>query len=126
MIFVHKSESAIGLNAIRKIRVAAGDKHEVAFEAALGVHRPGAIDARVEAIVGTERGEKGAFGESFRGRGGDKHFAFVEGVDRFAGVEGAKLDTEIGARKFRAGHDFLDACRERIGRRRLSERGGAG
>src|SRR5258707_1736504 len=38
----------------------------------------GAIDARMEAVVCTERREKSAFGENFRGRSGNEQLVGVE------------------------------------------------
>jgi len=63
VIVVHKGERAVGLNAIRKIGVAAGNEDEVAFQRAMFVDRPGAIDVRVKAIVGTKFRKDRAFGK---------------------------------------------------------------
>ena len=113
VIFIHEGERAVGLDAIGKIGIAAGDEDEIAFQRAVRVDRAGAIDARVKAIVGAEFGEQGAFGENFRGGGRDEQFVGVEGVEDFAGVERIELDAEIGVSEFGAAHHFLDALSER-------------
>src|SRR5205807_4326656 len=65
VIFIDKGESAVGLDAIRKIGIATGDEDEVALECAVFVDRTGAVDARVEPVIGTELREQRAFGEDF-------------------------------------------------------------
>src|SRR5882757_1046479 len=63
VIVVHEGERAVGLNAIRKIGVAAGNEDEVAFQRAMFVDRPGAIDVGVKAIVGTKFRKDRTFGK---------------------------------------------------------------
>src|SRR5260370_26272676 len=68
----------------------------------------------MEAVVGAELREESAFGENFRGRGGNKQFVRIERIDDLSGVEGIELDTEVGMSKFGAADDFSAALCERI------------
>jgi len=70
MVFVDKSQGAVGLNAIGEVGVATRHQDEVALELAFGIDRSGAVDARVKAIAGAELGEHGAFSQELRGGGG--------------------------------------------------------
>ena len=109
MILIDKGESAVGLDAVRKIGIAAGDEDEIAFQFAFRIYWAGAIDAGMKAVVRAQFGEERAFGENFRSGGGDEEFVGVESVDDFAGVERTELDAEIGVSELGACHDFLYA-----------------
>src|SRR6267142_1521080 len=107
VVVVDKSESAVGLDAIGKIGIAAGDEDEVALECAVLVDWSGAVDAGMETVISAELREESAFRERFRGRGGDEQFVSVQRINDFAGVERVELDAEIGMSKFGAARDFL-------------------
>ena len=109
MIFVHEGERPVGLNAIRKIGIAAGHQDEVAFQRAVLVDRTGAIHASVEAVVGAEFGEDGAFGKELGGGGGNEKLLGVQGVNSLASFKIVKFNAEIRTCKFRPRHHFLDA-----------------
>src|SRR5262249_12593573 len=108
MVFVDEGEGAVGLDAIRKVGIAASDENQIALEGAMLVDRAGVVDTRVEAIIGAELCKEGAFGECFSRGGRHEELISIERVENFAGVEGIKLDAEIRVREFRAAHDFLD------------------
>jgi len=107
VVVVDKSESAVGLDAIGKIGIAAGDEDDVALECAVLVDGSGAVDAGMETVISAELREESAFSERFRGRGGDEQFVSVQRINDFAGVERVELDAEIGVSKFGAARDFL-------------------
>jgi len=123
VVFIDEGESAVGLDAIRKIGIATGDEDEVTFECAVLVDSAYAVDARMEAVIGAELGEEGAFGEDFRGGSGHEHLGGVEGVYDFSGIERVELDAEIRVSKFGATDDLLDALRQ-TGFRLCAERRG--
>src|SRR6266404_2837603 len=109
MILIDKGESAVGLDAVRKIGIADGDEDEIAFQFALRIDRADAIDTGTEAVVGAQFGKQRAFGEDFRSGGGDEEFVSVKSIDDFASVERIELDAEIGVSEFGARDDFLYA-----------------
>ena len=109
MVLINKRERAVGLNAIRKIGIAAGDEDEIAFQFAFRIYWAGAIEAGMKAVDRAQFGEERGFGEHFRSGGGDEEFVGVESVVDFAGVERIELDAEIGVSELGACHDFLYA-----------------
>ena len=72
VIFIDEGESAVGLDAIGKIGVAAGDEDEIALQSSFFVDGASAINDGVEAVVGAKLCEDSAFGESFGRGGGNK------------------------------------------------------
>ena len=109
MVLVHERQGPVGLDAVGKIRIAAGNQDEIALELTFFVERTKAIDAGMKAKVRAKLGEQSALRECFGGRGGDKEFLGIVLVDDLSGVQGEKLDAEIGVREFRASHDLIDA-----------------
>ena len=73
----------------------------------------GAVDARMEAVVGAKLREECAFRKNFRGGSRHEQFVGIEGIDDFARVERIELDAEIRMRKFRAAYHLLDTLRKR-------------
>src|SRR5262245_28622783 len=118
MIFVLEGKRAVGARTVGKIRITACDENEVALEFAFFVEWAGAVDFRVEAIVGAEFCEQCAFSEELRSRSGDKKFVGVMRVDDFAGGQIQEFDAEIGTGKFWTIHDPLNARGERVLRAR--------
>src|SRR2546426_8450865 len=95
MILIDKGESAVGLDAVRKIGIAAGDEDEIAFQFAFRIYWAGAIDAGMKAVVRAQFGEERAFGENFRSGGGDGKVFGGWSVGGFSGVERIKPESRI-------------------------------
>ena len=112
VIFIDESECAVRLDAIGEIRVAASDQNQVALERAVLVDRPSVIDARMEEVVCAKLREDRALGERLRRGSGHKKLVSVQRIDDFPGVEGMKLDAEVGVRKLGSADDLLDALRQ--------------
>ncbi len=112
MIFIDEREGAVGLDAIREIGIAAGDKNQIAFEHAVFVDGAGAVDASMETVICAEFRKDRTFGENLCRGGRHEEFIGVEGIKDFAGVERIEFDAEIGVSEFGTVNDLLDTLRE--------------
>src|SRR5579883_1386797 len=63
MILILKGQRPIGLNALRKVRIAARHQHQIAMKRAISIDGPGSIDPRVKTIIRTEQFERCSFGQ---------------------------------------------------------------
>src|SRR6266850_605262 len=113
VVLIDKGEGAVGLDAIRKIGISAGDENEIALQLPFRIDRTRAIDAGMKTVVRAQFGEERAFGKDFRGGGGHEEFIGVERVDDFAGIERIELDAEINVSEFGAADDTLYALGQR-------------
>src|ERR1700704_796820 len=123
MILILKRESAIALNAIRKVRVAASHQDEIAIQGAVSFDRASAVNSRVEAVVCAQKLQRGAFCEQF-GRG-TRNEELLRGqfINDFSGVQRIELNAKTGMSKFRPLHDFLNAlAQDRISLRKPCRR----
>src|SRR5580704_9377957 len=77
MVAFGKGQPAVGLYAAAQEQIAAGDQHQVAPENAV-FDRSRAINRRVEAIIGSQRGE---------GRSRDENFHRRSRVEQLVGIE---------------------------------------
>ena len=87
MIFVHKSQRAVRLDTIRKIRIAARNQNQVALESAVFVDRACSVNAGMKAIVRTKFRKDRTLRQRLRGGSRHEKFGAVQRVNDFARVQ---------------------------------------
>src|SRR5690242_14326365 len=114
MVFIHKRERAVRLDAVGKIWISAGNENQIAFERSMLVDGASSVNACMKAIIRTKLCQNRAFGERLRRRSWHKELVAIERIHDLAGVQRIKLDAKVGMRKLRAADDILNAFCERV------------
>ena len=96
---------------IRKIGIAAGHEHDIAFQRAV-LDCARAVHARMETIIFAQKLENRSFREQLGRRARHHQSILIKPVNGLVPIEGIELNTERGVRKLRTIHDGLNAIRQ--------------
>src|SRR5262245_25769250 len=87
MIVVSEGDLALRVQPAAQVEIATGYQDQVSRQPPLGVHVTASKDRRLEAVVGSQRVQRGGDGIELGRRGGREQLVRVVFIDRAAGCE---------------------------------------